>query len=97
MRPLLLLLLATGLSGFSLAAESNGDPARTPVAQRDAPLSEAQLRELAGLRTKALARQRRHIMNCDSGHLDFWRYPLLSAGLLKGASPVMRTGRRSPI
>lgn len=76
MRSLCLLFLATFLNGFSLAADPNGDPARTPVTPSDAPLSEEQLSEVARLRTKAIALQRRHIMNCDSGHLGKYPDPL---------------------
>ncbi|MBM3858126.1 MAG: hypothetical protein FJ395_00580 [Verrucomicrobia bacterium] len=64
------------------AAKPNKNPARPPLVQPGAPLSEEQLHKVARLRTEALTRQRRHIMNCDSGHLG--KYP----GEIKPGDPV---------
>jgi hypothetical protein len=73
MRPLFLLTLLACLGNTVLSAQPAGQPAKTPLPPSNAPLSAEQLREVARLRTVALARQRRHIMNCDSGHLG--KYP----------------------
>ena len=52
MKPILLVLVLTSLSNSGLAAQPDGKPARTPVAQSDVPLSEEQLREVASQRSK---------------------------------------------
>lgn len=76
MKPNLPLITATLLVSITLVRAAESDHARPPLDQSAAPLSAEQLREVVRLRNDALARQRRHIMNCDSGHLGKYPDPL---------------------